>query len=84
MKNHIKYPTGKPFSLKMLLSQQNLIKSKDKKITKVGLFLKVKRELAKGNLKVVGKKINGRGRPQFLYRRVEMPSVQNAPEAMTA
>lgn len=70
MKNHLKFPTDKPFTLKMILAQQNLIKDTKKKISKVGLFLKVKREVAKGNLMIVGKKktTEGRGRAQLLFK----------------
>lgn len=74
MKNHIKYPVGKPFSLKMLLAQQNLIKNENKKITKVGLYLKVKRDINKGVLAPVGQRKSGtRGRPAALFQLVSAP-----------
>jgi len=76
MKNHIKYPVGKEFNLKMLLTQQNLIKDAKKKITKVGLFLKIKRDIAKGKIELVGKKSHkGRGRPQSMYQVVGQETV---------
>lgn len=81
MKNYITYPkVGTKFSLKNLLSQQNLQKDPKKKLTKVGLFLKVKRDIERGILVKVGeRKHAGRGRPQALFTRVVSPESVTSP-----